>query len=466
MKFVRMVMRVVLVLNSVSAFAQGRINGTVYDSLSLRGPLGNATVVLIERSRYATTDSRGRFRMDSVPDGHYTLSFIHPMLDSLGLQAPITAVDVVAGRTVDVTLSTPSAMTAYARLCPKERDSEVGAVIGRVRDVDDDAPLRDATVSTDWTEFTLGGGSLGRRRARTVAKTNAVGVFILCGVPKQMNLELRAAQAGYSAGPSLLTISDRLIGHVDFAISRRDSAAFNMEQNGDSSGSPTAVLTGTASLHGVVRDGDGRPLRDALVGIIGTMRSARTDGGGTFGIVGIPAGTRTIETRSIGLTPTSVSVDFITGATREIVVSLDRRAQYLKPFAVLGQGNPANDHTGFETRRRSGFGHYLTEEDIAKHPSFDLLDVLGRMSQVHIEYGAGGRPTPLLRGNGTKCLPTFFLNGANFFVSKDAPFADLNSAVPAEAIRGVEVYTSSGMIPPQFDKSSFTSCGSIVVWTK
>ena len=76
----------------------------------------NATVVLIERSLYATTDSHGRFRMDSVPEGHYTISFMHPVLDSLSLQAPITTVDVFAGRAADVTLSTPSPLAAYARL--------------------------------------------------------------------------------------------------------------------------------------------------------------------------------------------------------------------------------------------------------------------------------------------------------------------------------------------------------------
>ena len=62
-----------LALSSIRAGAQGSIAGTMYDSLSTHAPLANATVVLVERSRYATTDSRGRFQIDSVPDGHYTL---------------------------------------------------------------------------------------------------------------------------------------------------------------------------------------------------------------------------------------------------------------------------------------------------------------------------------------------------------------------------------------------------------
>jgi hypothetical protein len=58
-----------LALTPGIAAAQGSIAGTVYDSLSTHAPLANATVVLVERSRYATTDARGRFRIDSVPDG-------------------------------------------------------------------------------------------------------------------------------------------------------------------------------------------------------------------------------------------------------------------------------------------------------------------------------------------------------------------------------------------------------------
>ena len=53
---------VLLALSSMRAGAQGSIAGTVYDSLRTHAPLANATVVLVERSQYATTDARGRFR--------------------------------------------------------------------------------------------------------------------------------------------------------------------------------------------------------------------------------------------------------------------------------------------------------------------------------------------------------------------------------------------------------------------
>lgn len=466
LKLCRTLLPAFFFLPAVSAYAQGRITGTVYDSLSAHARLANATVVLVEASRYATTDARGRFRFDSVPEGRFTLSFFHPVLDSLGLQAPITLVDVKAGRSIDVALATPSPAATYALLCPGPRDIETGAVIGRVRDVDDDSPLSNAVVRTDWTEFTLRAGSVTGHRVGTSAQTNSAGVYILCGIPRQMNLEVYADLAGAIAGPSQPSIDDRLIGRRDFAVSRRDSAARGVVQ-AESSRSPVMAFPGTASLSGVVRDGQGRPLGDALVGVVGSPRSVRTDAAGAFHIGGIPAGTRTVEARSIGLVPLTVSIDFSTNASRDTVLSLARHAQYLQPITVLGRGNPAHDATGFETRRRQAFGHFITPEDLARHPSFDLIDVLAKSPQVHVEYGTTGRPAPYMRGTGPGyCLPNFFLDGAPFVVDKDHPFEDLSGFVPTGVIRGVEIYSSSEMIPPLWDLSSSTGCGSIVIWTR
>ncbi len=84
------------------ARAQGSITGTVFDSLRTRAPLAIATVVLVLHSRYVTTDARGRFRIDSVADGRYTIGVVHPVLDSLDLQLPVVPVAVSAGRRVSI----------------------------------------------------------------------------------------------------------------------------------------------------------------------------------------------------------------------------------------------------------------------------------------------------------------------------------------------------------------------------
>ena len=484
----------ILALFAVRAQAQGSIAGTVYDSLRTRAPLANATVVLVERSQYATTDAHGRFRIDSVPDGRYTLGFMHPLLDSLDLEVPVVPVDVSGGRRVSLTLATPSPATAYARICPGPRDTDTGVIIGHVRDVDDETALAGATISTVWTEFTVTGGRSAGHRVHAVARTNPGGIYLLCGVPTDVPIDVHTELAGFVAGPTPLMPDDRLIRRVDFAVSRRDSAAREVLLS-DSSKIATGY-PGTATLRGVVRGSEGRPVHDAVVGVFGTQRAARTDAVGAFRLDGIPAGTRTIEVRALGQLPLTFPVDFATNAALDTTLSISLQAQNLAAVAVKESGNfmKSMDNGGFETRRAQGMGRFVTEKDIALHPSTNLGDVLANVPGMHLDYGTSGFPMPLMKGVmntqspvvsaggakpnfGAYCVPNFFLDGAPFLVDGSRkpkgglgdqaqhPFSDLSDAAHPEAIKGIEIYSNPGTIPAQYDLMSSTGCGSIVIWT-
>lgn len=467
----------VLALVAARAGAQGRITGTVYDSLSSHAPLAGATVVLIERARYATTDSRGHFEIDSVPDGHYTLGFMHPLLDSLDLTAPVVAAEVSGGRRTTVALVTPGPAAAYARVCPGTYDIETGVIAGRVRDADDQTALADAVVSTDWTEFAIIGGHAAGHRVRAVARTNREGLYLLCGVPTTVQVDVHTDAAGFTAGPTPLLLSDRLIGRLDFSVSRRDSAA-RITAFGDSA-STRSALPGTASLRGRVTGGDGRPLRDAVVGVLGTAQLARTDATGAFHLEGIPAGTRTIEVRSIGLTPTTATMDFATHAARDTTLSIGHQAQVLKPMAVVGRTTSLSwmERQGFEKRRLQGMGAFMTEADIARHEFADLAQILEGMRGVTIEWTCGhpncvAFPVPYLIGitsvvsGGVHCLPNFYLDGMQYHMTSVDDVDELSATLPPKWIKGVEVYSNPGAMPAEFDQTSFTGCGSIVIWTR
>jgi len=70
------------------------VSGVVRDSIA-RMPLAGAMVQLVAADglasfiRTAVSDSLGRFTLGDVPDGRFTLGFFHPMLDSLGVEAPL-----------------------------------------------------------------------------------------------------------------------------------------------------------------------------------------------------------------------------------------------------------------------------------------------------------------------------------------------------------------------------------------
>jgi hypothetical protein len=471
----------------VRADAQGSIAGTVYDSLSTHAPLANATVVLVERNKYATSDARGRFRIDSVPDGHYTLGLMHPVLDSLELTPPLVPVDVSGGREATVTLATPSPAVAYAHMCPAPRANNTGVIIGHVRDVDDASVLANATVSTLWTEFTVTSGKSEGHRVGAVAKTNPEGVYLLCGAPTDVPLDVHTNAGGFFAGPIPFVPDTRLIRRVDFAVSRRDSAA--REGLLTDSSKIVTGLPGSASLKGKLLGGDGRPVRDATVGILGTARAARTDANGAFRITNIPAGTHTIEVRAIGFLPATFAIDFATHAGRDTTLSISRQAQDLAEVTVKGTASStaAVDNGGFDARRKQGLGRFVTPEDMARRPSTSLGDVLASVQGMRMQYGTSGYPLPMLKGitdigftgfrPGSYCIPNFFLDGARFLVDGDLrphggtsdqpqhPFSDLSDSVRPEAIKGIEVYANPGTIPAQFDMMSSTGCGSIVIWT-
>lgn len=462
----------VLALRPSMAGAQGSIAGTVYDSLGRVGPLPHAVVVLVERSRYVTSDSRGRFVIDSIPAGRYSLAVLHPSLDSLDLEVTPMPVEVTANHRSTVTLATPSAGTVYARLCVGRMEPHTGVVVGQVRTVGDGTPLAGAVVQTEWSELAIKAAGATRQTERAETTTDPAGRYVMCGVPTDVTLEVRAGAGDQVAGLVRLPAFDRLIRRVDFAVSLTDRA---MRDVAVVAAPGSAVpSTGSAAVSGAVRTA-GRAVPNATVHVLGTTLSTRTDSAGRFRITGVPAGTRTLEVTAIGWSPTDVVADLGENATRELAVELHKQAQVLDPVTVREErdDNSLMARDGFRWRQRMGLGAFLTDAEIAKHPYLELGDVLFAIKGVKIDRGEAGYPLPLLHGGTTGwCIPNFFLNGAPFHVDGARPspfvrfpFSDLMQAAPVESIKGVEVY-SSGMIPAQYDRSSSTACGSIVIWTR
>jgi hypothetical protein len=353
-------------------------------------------------------------------------------------------------------------------MCHQPRISDATILVGRVRDVDDRTPLADATITTDWTEFTLKAGRATSDRLSAATRSDASGAYLLCGLPTQVALDVSSERAGFTAGPTSVTMGGSLIRRVDFAISRRDTAA--RATSPDSVAQKHSAILGTASLRGIVVGSDGRPLPDAAVGIVGSPDSVRTDSAGAFHLEGIPAGTRSVQVRSIGLMPTTVSMDFATNGARDTTLSMTRKTQALAAVTVAGRTATSwMELSGFETRRLHGLGAYVTEQEIAKHNFPDLISILRGVRGLHVEYSrGGGRPLPMpyLRGaSAAECVPNFFLDGAPYPVANAGDFDLLSGFIRPDLVRGIEVYSNPGSIPAQYDLTSSTGCGSIVIWT-
>jgi hypothetical protein len=115
----------------VSGARKAILSGLVFDS-SRSAPLAGATVFISGTQYSAATDERGRFRIEGFLDGEYSVSFMHPKLDSLGTRAPLRAVSLRAGEESVADLAVPSrevgsvAAPDFGRPDPRAAPAPVG----------------------------------------------------------------------------------------------------------------------------------------------------------------------------------------------------------------------------------------------------------------------------------------------------------------------------------------------------
>jgi hypothetical protein len=137
--------------------------------------------------------------------------------------------------------------------------------------------------------------------------------------------------------------------------------------------------------------------------------------------------------------------------------------------------------SGFEQRRKMGLGAFMTAEEIGRHGYVDLASILTGARGITLGHSPGAQdlPFPFMLGisditNGGRCLPNVFLDGTPFtiIVPGNPPkpdryrFQDLMGIARPDVIKGIEIYSNPGTIPAQYDLTSSTGCGSIVIWTR
>jgi hypothetical protein len=159
-------------------------------------------------------------------------------------------------------------------------------------------------------------------------------------------------------------------------------------------------------------------------------------------------------------------MDFATGAARDTLLTIGRKAQALKAVAVKANATLPSwmERSGFEDRRKMGLGGFVTEEEIKRHTHPELLTVLEEVRGVRIEFRliGGVMGFPYMFSGGRRCAPNYFLDGSRF----PNDYSQLSALVPPGSIKGIEAYNSPGTIPIQYDLISSTGCGSIVIWTR
>jgi hypothetical protein len=431
------------------------VSGVVHDSLG-RAPLAGTTVQLVDAAdllapaRTAVSDSLGRFAVDDVPDGRYLLGFLHPLLDSLGVEAPVREVRVEGRRPVRADLAVPPAARLRAALCGSRssRDSSA-ALVGVVRDALDHAPAAGVRVVAQWSELSFTTRGVERRTPRLDVTTGANGWFALCGVPGGGAMTLVAVRGADST--DLLELEAPPAGFV-----RRElylpAARPAVPAAAASAGAPRVAGVVVAAV-------GGRPLANAQVGIVGGA-PVRTNDRGEWALADAPAGTRMLEVRAVGFYPVRRPIDVVAGAA-PVRVALSTLKAVLDTVKVMAARR--GDRNGFEERRRTGAGRYVTAEMIARQRAVNASDLLRNLAGVLLDGDAFR-----MRGVGGGCTPAVFLDGRLF--DRIGP-ADIDDWMRPDQVKAIEVY-SENTVPPQFRQppgradQEVDPCGSIVIWTK
>jgi hypothetical protein len=435
--------------------------GTVYDSLA-GTPLAGALVQLVARDDAgrvlsARSDASGAFEVSGLSHGRYLVGFMHPVLDSLGIELPPEPLEVSGDSVVHIALAIPSALTIRSELCPdsREKDDSTGLVMGFIRDADSGMPLDNAAVLVSWTELVAKKKDvrLDRRELRVNARSN--GWYAICGATSDAPLTAHAERGDAHTGDVEIVVPPRGLVHRDFSIPAPLADA--VVSNAPPHSARARQALGTARLSGNVRNAHGKPIGGALLTLRGSGVSASSNEDGSFSLAGLLAGTQTLEVRSVGYAPKNVAVDLFSNQPRAITVTLDERVDVLEDVTVYGKRRQRRELVNFLERRKNGIGHFMTREDIEKQHRIFVTDLFRSFAGIRVTNGLTPEYDTILfsRGITGVCKPALYIDGVLVIEP-----AHINTILRPYDIAAVEIYKASEAPAPYQTRG----CGTILVW--
>lgn len=335
--------------------------------------------------------------------------------------------------------------TLLVRFCPDSarRDGH-GAIVGRVRNTADDAPIAGVTVVLRWDEIGVsratGRVTLTPQTLSTVSDEQAR--YRFCAVPRYTPLILQAQAADLNSGAVTLQLADEPIFVRAFSLNLA---------------APPEVR-GTATLMGEVVTATGAPVVGARAQLDGMPGGAVTNDTGVFVLPNLPAGTQSLVVRGIGYLPKRATIELRPGVSSGVTIVLDKTVRMLDSVRVLAtrERSVAAWQEALEKRKRaSPGGTFLDEERINRQSYFSLADLLRSVRGLSVSTDG---VVSLTRGAGSisesVCVPPLIVDGLRMETTVDI--------VRPWEVRAIEVYRGSSEVPVEFNDP----CGAIVIWTK
>lgn len=224
--------------------------------------------------------------------------------------------------------------------------------------------------------------------------------------------------------------------------------------------SAAAAQHHTGAVSGLVRDSAGTRIQGVEVVALRAGSTTRTDSAGRFLLAALPAGSADLSLRRIAYEPVVISVDVPESDTTEIEITLGGAAQSLAAVVVNDRAERTRSLVEFESRRKTGVGHFITRAEIEKRHPLRLSDMVRTIPGAAIVPAENGRPVLRFARSHNACPPQYFLDGLRVsgFNIDDVPPGD---------VEGVELYAGPAGLPPEFNQLYGTTvCGTVAIWTR
>jgi hypothetical protein len=218
----------------------------------------------------------------------------------------------------------------------------------------------------------------------------------------------------------------------------------------------------TGTLTGVVLDERGVPVPNVEVAITKLARNTRTDAAGKYLLALLPSGSYDVVYRRLSYAPMVFILEISDGDTTEASVKMNAVPQEMNTVLIEEAPERSRDLGGFEQRRKAGFGHFITREQIVERDPLLLSDMVRMIPGAKLlPAGFGRSQLRFSRAQGARdCPPTYFLDGVM------ATGFNIDDIMPVD-VEAVEFYSGISTLPAQFAKARSTiTCGTVVIWTR
>jgi hypothetical protein len=226
----------------------------------------------------------------------------------------------------------------------------------------------------------------------------------------------------------------------------------------------SAAPSRSTPLVGVVRDSSGQPVMGVeLRSSESSVLLARTGEDGGFRIPSMPVGSSSIALRRLGFAPAVIDVRLRANQIDSLVISMVMLPTNLPEVAAVDEHEALSRRVlaRFWERRKSGFGSFMTRDEIENRHAPDFAELVRTIPGVRI-LTRNGRPTIRFTRSMTvrDCPPQYVLNGVRMENGSPDEFAP-------DDVEALEIYTGISTLPIEFQPrmNSYT-CGAVVIWTR